>query len=412
MTFITVGLLFDVYMNLHRPFAVKFLNRLGGGEFHVTLLNSLPGLIALFVLIPGSLFINRYQRKKGVIGVFIAISRIFVLLLACVPFLPPGIRPLMFVILLSTMNFPDSISQTGYQGFLGDIFDGFNRSRAITLRNKFGQIVAPLIAIITGLIITLVPRGSEAQMNSQAITIYQIFFVAAFGVAIFEILVFRRFKERDDIEATKKVSLRAIPATLKDKRFVSYMVPTIFFYFMFHSGFPLFGILQVIELQATELHLAINVAYSGLCGFIGAGVWSKLLQKKGNDYVCFVSALGLAFGMILSAFAPNMYVFIAVQTVSGFSGVGIVITLLNGLLAATPEKNRVIYISVYNTFINISLGLSPFFAYAILNATSIRPAMVIIGSLRVVAAFALLVIYLRSRKNLNLGGSAPKPPPL
>jgi MFS family permease len=167
---------------------------------------------------------------------------------------------------------------------------------------------------------------------------------------------------------------------------------------MFHSGFPLFGIFQVITLEATELHLAINVAYSGLCGFIGAGVWSKLLQKKGNDFVCFLSALGLAVGMVISSIAPNMYVFILIQTISGFSGVGIVITLLNGLLAATPEKNRVIYISVYNTFINISLGLSPFFAYAILEATNIRTSMAIIGGGRVVAAFALLIIYFKSRK--------------
>jgi predicted MFS family arabinose efflux permease len=236
--------------------------------------------------------------------------------------------------------------------------------------------------------------------------------VAAFGVGMFEVCVFRRFREiekqgqtEDGATEAKRVrsaaSLRAIPETLKNKRFVGYMIPTIFFYFMFHSGWPLFGILQVIVLEANELHMAINVAISGVCGFIGAGFWSRLINKKGNDLACFYSAIGLAAGMLLTSIAPNIYVYIAIQSIAGFSGVGIVITLLNGLLAATPDKNRVIYISVYNTFINISLGLSPFFAYAILDAVGIRPAMAIIGGGRIVAAGALFVIYLKSRKLLK-----------
>jgi len=422
MVFIIYGLFFDVYMNLHRPFAVKFLTRLGGGEFHISLLNSLPGIIAVFAIIPGSLFINRFKRKKGVISVFFAISRVFVIALALVPFLPAGVRPILFVILLALMNFPDAISQTGLQGFLGDVFDGFTRSRAITLRNKMAQIVAPAVAIVTGLIITFVPRGDAFQINTQAILIYQIFFIAAFGFAILELRTFRRFKESKDepggeipeaaIPKTRiRDGLRAIPETFKDRRFVGFMIPTIFFYFMFQSAWPLFGILQVIDLGANEFHMSINVAVSGLFGFLGAGFWSRLIQKKGNDFALFAAAAGLAASVWTTATSPNIWIYIAWQIFGGFIGIGIAITLLNGLLAATPEKNRVLYISVYNTFVNISLGLSPFFAYAIHNALSARfpggaagtrLSMGVIGIGRALAAAVLFVIYLRNKKRKDL----------
>ncbi|MCL2407341.1 MAG: MFS transporter [Defluviitaleaceae bacterium] len=421
LIFVVYGLLFDVFMNLHRPFNVKFLTRVGGGEFHIALLNSLPGIVAVFAIIPGSLLINRFASKRGIISGFFIAARLFVLALVFVPILPLHMQPLMFVLLFSFMNFPDAISQTGLQSYLGEVFDGVSRSRAITLRNKFGQIVAPVIAIITGLIITLLPRGTAEEQNAQAILIYQIFFGLAFVIACAEIFVFRKLRERktsDDVQVISSVaavqktstkeSLRAIPGVLKDKRFVGYMIPTLFFFFMFQSGWPLFGILQVIVLEATELHMATNAALAGLSGFIGAGVWTRIMRRKGNDFTCFLCAMGLAVGMIMTAFAPTIEVYIVMQIVAGFSGVGVVITLLNGLLTFTPDKNRVIYISVYNTFVSISLAISPFFAHALQNRFGVREAMFIVGVGRIFAAFALLAIYFKTREKKTVRRNVPK----
>ena len=429
LIFITYGLMFDVFFNLHRPFAVRFLTRLGGVEQHVFLLSSLPGVLAVFALIPGSLIINRFRRKKGIISFFFGMSRLFVLALVFVPFLPVGLRPIMFVLLISIMNFPEAISQSGLQGFLGDVFDGFSRSKAITLRNKFGQIIVPMVALTTGLIVTFIPNT-----DAQTIIVYQIFFVAAFCFGVAEVLTFRRFKEKDsdsieeknsieekdspkekdslekdvpEIKAATKTKdepsgIRVIPSILKDKRFMGYLILTIFFYFMLHSGWPLFSILQVIDLGATEWHMAVNVAVSGLFGFIGAGFWGRLIAKKGNDFAAFIASVGLVFNIFATATSPNIWVYILWQTVGGFIGVGFIISLLNGLLAYTPEKNRVIYICVYNTFVNISLGLSPFFAGALHGALGTRLSMAVVGIGRILAALAMFVIYLRSRNKTSV----------
>jgi len=61
-------------------------------------------------------------------------------------------------------------------------------------------------------------------------------------------------------------------------------------------------------------------------------------------------------------------------------------------------KNRVIYISVYNTFVNISLGLSPFFANELHKALGTRSAMFVVGFCRVLAAILLFIIYKRNKK--------------
>lgn len=393
--FIIYGLLYDVFLNLYKPFSVKFLERLGGGAFHISLLNSLPGILAVFALIPGSLVISRYHSKKNIISLFFTVSRAFVLLMAFIPFFPESVRPMIFVALLSVMNFPDAVSQSALQSFLGDVFDGHRRSKAIALRNKFGQIFIPAVTLVTGLVVTLIPKTNE-----QAIIVYQGFFVMAFAVGMWEVHTFRRIKEKehDAGEGRKGGGLSAIAEALRDKKFISYLLPTLFFYFMFQAGWPLFNILQVIDLQANEIQLALSAVCSGIFGFLGANWWSKLIAKKGNEFATFLAALLLAGTIFMCAAAPNMYVYILIQIYSGATGIGVTIALLNGLLGATPDKNRVVYIAVYNTFINISLGVSPFAANALYNAFGTRLAMAIVGFGRVAAGLLLFLIYLRNRK--------------
>ena len=52
------GILFTIVVNLYKPFASKFIFRLGGTESHVSLSTSLPGLIAVFVTIPSLIFMS------------------------------------------------------------------------------------------------------------------------------------------------------------------------------------------------------------------------------------------------------------------------------------------------------------------------------------------------------------------
>ncbi|MDR1704399.1 MAG: MFS transporter [Clostridiales bacterium] len=404
MVFIIYGLLYDVFLNLYKPFSVKFLDRVGGTAFHISLLNSLPGFLAVFALIPGAVIINRFRRKKGVISVFFGISRAFVLMLVFIPYMPEALRPILFVVLMSAMNFPDAISQSGLQGFLGDVFNGVDRSRAITLRNKFGQMVAMAVTLSTGFIVMLVPKN-----EAQTITVYQVLFAAAVVFGIAEIFVFMRFKEpqKESPEGGEgggrpslKSGFKAVLEPLKDRKFVAYMIPTIYFYFMYQAGWPLFSILQVIDLKATEFHMALNAALAGICGFLGANFWGRRIAKKGNDFTTVIATLLLAVSVFLTILSPNIWVYILCQGFGGFVGIGVVITMFNGLLAATPDKNRVIYIAVFNTFVNLSLGLSPLFANVLYEAMGTRQAMAVMGLGRLLSTVILYVIYLRNKRKV------------
>ncbi|MCL2203300.1 MAG: MFS transporter [Defluviitaleaceae bacterium] len=396
--FILYGLLFDTAANLWRPFALPFLNRLGGTEFHITLLNALPGLVAAIVLLPGALLFRHFANQKKATAAFILISRGLILVLVLIPVLPPYIRPMLFVVMLGLMNFPDALSQTSLQSFLGSVFNGNTRGQAIAARTKFGQAIIPVVSIITGLVITFVPRTEEQRM-----LLYQIFFVIAFSVGVLEVRMFNRLKVAEappgENPLCKTKSREIFRAIRKDKRFLAFFFPAIFFMFTWQAGWPLFAFHQVRVLQATELWFAIFALASGVSAFISGGFWQRWLRKYGNTAIFIIAGLLLAANAALIPFIPNVQMMAVLSLFMGFSAIGINTAILNGVLEATPEENRMVYLAFYNTVVNVSLFVAPFFAHTLYRMWGNMMALLIVCALRVVSTGVIWLVNYKRHKN-------------
>jgi len=399
LVFIVYGLLYDMVINLYKPFALKFLDRMGGAAIHISLYNSLPGFVAMFALLPGTILVGKFQKKKRVTTVFFSIGRSLILSLAVIPFMPSAFRPMAFVLFIAVINFFDAVSQCSLQSFLGETFNGFTRAKAISLRNKFGVFFTLLITMLTGVAITYIPKT-----DGQRIFLYQLFFILAFTIGVFEIITFNKFKTKktaepgQDGEGFEKATWRAAAATLKDKKFMKYLLITMCFNFAWYVGWPLSGIFQIKSLNSNELWLALVVVASGIGSFFTASYWPKIINKKGNDFAIFIASVGLALNMLLSAVCPNLIVFALINVMAGAASTGYNITILNGLLIATPDKHRVIFIGVYNTFANALLAASPLLSYYMYSVTGVRWSMAVTGFLRVIAGAVLLIHYFRLKK--------------
>jgi len=403
--FIMYGLLLDTVNNLWRPFSAKFLERLGGGELEIALLNALPGAVAAIVLLPGAMIFRRFSNKQRATAAFILASRALLLGIALIPALPPAVRPMLFVILLAIMNCPDALSQTSLQSFLGDVFSGTTRGEAIALRNKFGQAIIPVVTISTGLLITFLPRTDEQRM-----VLYQIFFVLAFIFGVLEVMVFRRLKAEKRhpvLDLSHGAESRAgarndgkppsdwalIPIILKDRRFLAFFIPIIIFMFTWQAGWPLVAIHQVMTIQATELWFAIFGVASSIGAFVSAGLWQRGFRKYSNSKIIIISCLFLSGNMFLFPITPNVQLMAFLSFFTGLSMIGINTSLLNGVLEATPDENRMVYLAFYNTVTSISLFIAPFFAHALLSWLGNNNAMFIVGSLRFAATGVIAISF-------------------
>ncbi len=384
--YILYGILFDIVINLYKPFSVKFLERIGGTDYHISLYNALPGLLAVFAIIPGTLWVRKFESKKKITAGFFLISRLFILMLACIPLLPPGIRPMLFVLILSMMNFPDAIAQSALQSFLGDIFPSKNRATAIAMRNKFSIPAVLLITLITGQILTKLP-----QSEHQRIFIYQIFFVLAFLVGLVEIFSFMTFKESYRPPVVPVRFKEALAGMIQNKNFVVFFTCSLLFHFGWQMGWPLFSIYQIGTLRANEWWLAINAIVSFTAMFFSYSYWNRMIARRGSGPVLAITTMGMALTPILFALSPTLYVLAGMAVVTGFFTSGTTTVLLSGLLESTPEEDRVVYIGVYNTVMNISLTIAPLVGHMVLQATSIYTALIVTAVLRCIGSIAFFV---------------------
>lgn len=394
--FIVSGVFSAVMLSLYTPFTVKYLQRLGGDEFYISLLNSLPGLIGIISSLPGAFYmIKRSDRSmKAHTITFLWLSRLTIFLFALIVYVPPQMAPLIFVLVFAVRSLPDAISQTAFQGFTGDLFPEDFRSTAISLRNKLSTPISIAVSLIAGWVLRSLPKSDHDRMFY-----YQIFFVAAVVFGILEIIAFMPVKEPKKKSSVMTVDAKKIlKEVFKQKKFVSFTSSSLLFYFGWQMGWPLFNIYQVVYLGADEFWLSIIQVVSSIGAFLGYSYWNRFIRKRGNAIVASVTTLGMAFNPILFALSPNLYWISALNFIAGFFTAGNVTVLLNGLLESTPVENRVIYIGTYNTLINVSLTVSPIVAHFVLQLTGIYWSLIIVAGVRMLGSLVFYINHANNKK--------------
>jgi hypothetical protein len=309
------GVLLTIVLELYKTFATKFIFRLGGNESHVALYNALPGFVAVLATIPGLFLISKIKNKKASISKAFYFSRMFLLLFAIVPFLPAQIRPLTFVILISLMNFPESVSVTSLQSYVGDIFTEDTIPLAITTRSKYSTIAQIIFSFIIGQTLGLISIFSSEK---SVIIVYQLFFVLAFIIGLVEINTFKKLKEINET-IQEKINIKEVFNEIKNtKPFINFLICSVIFHFGWQMGWPMFSIYQIKYLGANEAWLTlINIA-SAIVMIFSYGYWRKVIHKKGNAFAMAFATLGMALTPLLYVWSKNLIVMTLVSTITGF----------------------------------------------------------------------------------------------
>ena len=395
--FIIYGLLYDAVLNLYKPFATKYLERLGGTNLHITLYNSLPGAVAVVVLLPCLFILSRFKKKKKVTAAFILLGRLLILAMAFIPMFEPELRPVIFVGIIALLNFPEAVSQSSMQSILGSMFSGQHRALALSTRNQFGNFFIMLVTLISGLILSFIPKT-----EGQRMLCYQIFFVLAFLVGIAEILNFLKMDEKNNSEYVHIEQASAKPSDLagifKDKKFMLFAGCSILFYISYHGGWAISSIYTIKVLGANEIWMAVTAVVSGLVSFFSAKWWNHYISRKSNERALALACYIMGINTLLIAISPNLYFLLIQSAVNGFGVIGLNVALLNGLIMNTPDKNRLLYIGTYNTFVNLSLGISPILVQIFMDATSVRASLFLVGFLRLAAASLLFYVFVTKRR--------------
>lgn len=406
------GIAFTVVLNLYNPFIQMFAKRMGAKDIHIALLNAIPPLVAIFVLIPFSILIERQNRKKRTTMLLILVIAFFYAAIAFVPFIPHQEKVVVFVLLIGLMNWPGSLYNTTWQSFFADNFGGADANRVYSLRSKYGALFGLVTVLATGLILTELPRS-----DSERMVVYQLFYAACFAISLLQIYFLSRVREKrpepfhgdpGESGVSRRPAMTFGWAELKEmagnRSFMVLCLCAFLFHISWQMGWPLFFLYNANHAMLNELQLGMVNVVIGLTSFLSFSVWNRLIEKRGNKLVIMLSALGLAINPFFFTKLFGFYYIMGVNIMAGAAGAGFALSLFCSLLETLPEERKTVYISVFNTLINISGFVSPLVGILIHGRLGIFSAFFIIGILRLAASSSFVIRWWTGvRKDRRLG---------
>jgi Na+/melibiose symporter-like transporter len=368
---------------------------LGATNQQIGLIVSLPSIIGMLALIPGAIWLNRVQSKKNFAVISTLLTRLLFSLILFVPFLGSPYAAWALVILIALLNFPGALSGLSWQSMIGDLVPEKRRGDFFSSRNRYNTIAAMAVTFGTGLFLQ--------QFDKDNALPYQVLFIAAFLFAVLEIYYLIKHKEpvgskkeRNTEEKNKKLSLNVY----KHKPFLAFVITALLFGFSSQMAWSLFSIYQIKEANATALWLSLFSVTNQLAQIISIKWWANAADRRGNSFVLFIAAAGMATAPALTMLSTNLVYLTLINLWIGLFVSGSNLLLFNQLLKASPETDRTNYIPNYNFLLSIVGFIAPQMGVLLLNGFGMNAAMNLISLFRMIAAFSFLFVALKFERKM------------
>lgn len=405
------GIVYTMVFNLYNPFIQMFAKRMGGTDLHTALLNAVPPLVAIFALIPFGILIERINKKKKTVMILLLIASFFYAAISFVPGIPHEGKVLIYVILIGLMNGPGALYLTTWQSYFADNFKGSYANRVYTVRSRFNMFFGLLTVLITGILLTSIPKS-----DAERLLLYQIFYAVCFLLTLVQIYLFSKVKSRrwhhDGMISEQKSTGRHLwviekdtfARLLRNKRFLIFCLCGFVFHFSWQMAWPLFFIYNTDYALLNELQLSlINVAM-GTAQFLSLPLWNKMIEKKGSRFMLAIGASGMGLMPLMYVTMLSFPALIFANIVSGMFLACFNLTLFLSLLDTLPKDSKTVYISVFNTITSITGFIAPLTGLWLFNHTSIFLALAIAGIMRLFGGFLYFLQWRNNRKDKPSGG--------
>jgi len=371
-------------------FALFAIGVLGATNYQVGLISSLPQIIGMFAMILGTAIMSRLPQKKKFTGRSILYTRLFLIGMFFVIYLPIEYRAWTFVILVGLMNLPGSFAMLSWQSFIGDLVSDSRRSGFFSERNR--------ILTIAGMITTLLIGISLQWFDKVNPLPYQILFLLAFIFGVVEVFYLNRHIEPEKDLKVEKKKFNFGWEAYKYKPFIYFLICGLFFNFAWQLAWPLFNIYNIKVAHMTGFWISIITVANQIGQIISFKWWGRMADKHSNSKMLAITALGMATAPFLTILSTNMLYLTFVNFTSGLFVSGTVLLLFNQLLEVTKEENRSSFIAQYNILLAIIGFIAPQVGVYLLHLSSVETAMNIASVLRAVSGGVFLVFFLYMKK--------------
>jgi MFS family permease len=368
---------------------------LGATNQQIGLIVSLPSIIGMLALLPGAIWLNRVQSKKNFAVISTFFTRLLFSLILFVPFLGSPYAAWALVGLVALLNFPGALSGLSWQSMIGDLVPEKRRGEFFSSRNRYNTIAAMAVTFATGVFLQ--------QFHKESAFPYQILFLAAFIFALLEIYFLIRHKDSMKASEHQLVEPKSRNLSLnvyKHKPYLAFLISALLFSFSAQMAWSLFSIYQIKEANATALWLSMFSVTNQLAQIVSIKWWANAADRRGNSFVLFIAAAGMATAPALTVLSANLVYLTLINLWIGLFVSGTNLLLFNQLLKASPEADRTNYIANYNFLLSIIGFIAPQMGVFLLNGMGMNAAMNAISLIRFIAACSFLFVALKLERKM------------
>ena len=371
-------------------FALFAISVLGVSNYQIGLMNSLPQFIGMFAMVIGSFILNRLPVKKKFTTFSFLYTRLFLLAMIFVVYLPIEMAGWVFVLLVGFMNLPGSFANLSWQSLIADLIPEKRRGDFFSERNKILTIVGMVITFLIGISLHFFDKSNPVP--------YQAIFLFAFLFGIAEIYFLQKHVEFKKSKRKIQNKLQFGMGAFKHKPFFYFLICGLFFNFAWQMAWSLFSIFQIKYALASGFWISAMTVSSQIGQIISFKWWGRMAEKHSNAKMLILISIGMALAPTLTILSTNL---IYLTIIFGFSGLflsGTVLLLFNQLLEVTELKTRDSSIAIYNIMLAIIGFVAPQFGVFLLDMVSMNFAMILSTVLRLSSGGLFFIFFLYLHK--------------
>lgn len=368
-------------------FLSVFLVRLGASPFQVGLLTAMPALTGMLLSIPVGEFLS---RKANIIPWF-ARSRFLVLssylLTGLVPFLVPSHQPEVIIVIWALATLPQTFVSVAFTVVMGGVAGPGGR---LTLMSRRWAILG-LTNSLTVLIVGQILARFDFPLN------YQVVFIGSAIGALISVIFSSSLKLPPQDTPHGQVGLvQAVRkhggAIRQHKPFLNFLAAQFVFRWGLAFAVPLLPIYWVRSVGATDEQISLINSASTFVMMLSYFFWAHVAARRSERLVLLLSAFGLSFYPLMTAFTQSPGLLPVWAAIAGFFVGGTDLVFFDVVLATCPKENQATYVGIYQTTLQMATFLAPLVGTALSGVVGLVPALILATVFRFAGAVMLKVL--------------------
>jgi MFS family permease len=370
-------------------FNAAFAIRLGANNTEISLLTSIPALMAVVVSIPAGWFLQRRAKRKPWLLWSLAAHRFGFLVVALVPFIPATWlnQGLMLIIILVVISIPAHFFNVGFIPMLSEVVREDMRASVFAARNIFYNVVLSVSGFMFGIWLdrVLFPFNYQAlYLFGFICSMLSLYYLAKVVVPDSQVV-----PPVSEIRLSVRQNVSNFISTIRNQpKFARITLNTLLHGAGVWMALPLYVLYFVRELGASEGWLGLNGTVASLATIAGFTLWRGIIVRFGEPIILKSTIILVGLYPVAVGLIGSLPVILVATALNGMLVPGVNLSHFNTLLKVTPEQDRPGFTAIYMTIANLGIFIFPVVGVFFADQFGLAPTLIICGLFSIVGSLS------------------------